>query len=110
MQNFSDTKQTKVRECFNVKNEELIYTRKVAYFEKQQYSTGEVVIISYEQDLFRGIRSVCFFKFDVFLISDILGIIQFKKHFNAYSGEAQDNFALKKLVTFWIAMHWVFMR
>ena len=54
MQNFSDTEQTKVRECLNVKIDELIYTRKAAYFEKQRYSAGEVVIISYEQDLFRG--------------------------------------------------------
>ena len=53
MQNFSDTEQTKVRECLNVKIDELIYTRKAAYFEKQRYSAGEVVII-YEQNLFRG--------------------------------------------------------
>ena len=53
MRNFSDTEQTKVRECLNVKIDELIYTRKAAYFEKQRYSAGEVVII-YEQNLFRG--------------------------------------------------------
>ena len=34
-QNFTDTEQTKIRECLNVKNDELIYTGKAAYFEGQ---------------------------------------------------------------------------
>ena len=63
MQNFTDTEQTKISECFNVRNDELIYTSKVTYFEGQWYSAGEVVIISYEQDnyVFGKIRLVCFF-------------------------------------------------
>ena len=72
MQNFTDTEETKIREFLNVKKDELTYISKGAYFAGKQYSAGEVVIISYEKhNYFWKIRSVCFFKSDVFLISDI---------------------------------------
>ena len=72
MQNFTDTEETKIRDCLNVKKDELIYTSKGAFSAGQQYSAGEVAIISYEEHhCFWKIRSVCFFKSDIFLISDI---------------------------------------
>ena len=99
MQNFTDIEQTKIRECLNVRNDELIYTSKAVYFEGQPYSAGEVVIISYEQDnhVFEKIRTVCFFKSDVFLVSDILNIIQFNTNFNAYSVEVTGQICIKKI-------------
>ena len=97
MENFTDTEQTKIRECLNVKNDELICTSKAAYFKGQRYSAVKVAIISYEQDnyVFGKIRSVCFFKSDVFLISDILNIIQFNTHCNAYSVEVTGQICVK---------------
>ena len=99
MENFTDTEQTKIRECLNVKNDELICTSKAAYFKGQRYSAVKVAIISYEQDnyVFGKIRSVCFFKSDVFLISNILNIIQFNTHFNAYSVEVTGQICIKNI-------------
>ena len=80
LKEFNAVKQEVIKQhYFVVENNDLIIACKAVEFEGQRYSTGEVVIITYDCDecVFGKIRSVCFFESDVFVLCQVLNIILF---------------------------------
>ena len=70
LKEFNAVEQEVIRQHFIVEDNDLIIACKAVEFEGQRYSTREAVIITYDSDdyVFGKIRSVCFFKLDLFVL------------------------------------------
>ena len=103
LKEFNDVGQKVIRQHLVVEDNDLIIACEAVEFVGQRHSTGEAVIITYDCDnyVFGKIRSACFFfKSDVFVLCQVLNIIEFNTHFNSYYVEVTDQICVRRIFDF----------
>ena len=70
----------------DITSSDIFSQSKAVLFEDQRYNKGEVVVLDFVNDgpLFGLIKLVCYLKKEVYVLCDLLIILQFDTHLNSY--------------------------
>ena len=73
-------------ERLDITSSDIFSQSKAVLFEGQRYNKDEVVVLDFVNDepLFGLIKLVCYFKKEVYVLCDLLIILQFDTHLNSY--------------------------